>query len=210
VLLVAGRSASDILDAASEVASAAGLATVLQGVCVAVPGGGEGRLGLSARLDSVRRALADAARSAAPPVNALPVYELPSGRLVGWWAPQRLPVAPAEGFSAVPVGRSDSGLSWSLRLAPGHSELVHDVTDSAAIDEGAQIVRLPGQLATSLRRGSPAGLLVERMARAAARRGATLWVPHVDGEGLQLLLRLGARLWVDGPAVPEHAFPTAD
>jgi len=47
--------------------------------------------------------------------------------------------------------------------------------------------------------------LVERMARRARRTGIVLWVPGVTSSGLRLILRTGARVWVDGPAVPAAA-----
>jgi hypothetical protein len=43
------------------------------------------------------------------------------------------------------------------------------------------------------------------MARRARRSGVVLWVPGVTEAGLRVILRTGARLWVDGPAVPGGA-----
>ena len=53
-----------------------------------------------------------------------------------------------------------------------------------------------------MRAGTPAALLVARLADAADRRGLPLWIPNVDGEGLRFALGLPGTLWVDGPAVP--------
>jgi len=64
-------------------------------------------------------------------------------------------------------------------------------------------VRVPGWASRGLRPGSPAGLLVTRIAEAASRRGIPLWIPNVDQEGLRLVLGLPGTIWVDGPAVPK-------
>ena len=50
--------------------------------------------------------------------------------------------------------------------------------------------------------GRPAGLLLERLAAAAANRGVPLWVPNVDSAALKLVLSQPGTIWVDGPAVP--------
>ncbi len=68
--------------------------------------------------------------------------------------------------------------------------------------EDVQAVRVPGWASRGMRPGSPAGLLVTRIAEAASRRGLPLWIPNVDQEGLRLVLGLPGTVWVDGPAVP--------
>ena len=131
-----------------------------------------------------------------------PVHELPSGRLVGWWAPESAPER-ADGWVAVPVETSGFKCRWELKGSDG-ATTVAEVTgpeDLAEID-GVAAVRVPGSLTGNTGPGTPAGLLVQRLADAAALRGLPLWVPNVDTQALKFLLRLPGTLWVDGPAVP--------
>jgi hypothetical protein len=68
--------------------------------------------------------------------------------------------------------------------------------------EEAVAVRVPGWASRDVRSGSPAGLLVTRIAEAAAGQNLPLWIPGVDEEALRLVLGLPGVIWVDGPAVP--------
>jgi len=135
-------------------------------------------------------------------VAAEPVYELPSGKLIGCWASEPGP-KPSEGWVAAPVEISGPTCRWQL-VEEGSKALVVDVLEVADIDrvEGAAAVRVPGMLTGNLRPGAPAGLLVQRLADAASRRGLPLWVPNVATEDLRFALRLPGTIWVDGPAVP--------
>lgn len=131
-----------------------------------------------------------------------PVYELPTGRLVGWWSPGSVAEV-AEGWIAVPVNVGGSGCRWRLSGGDGAAEVAEvSVADDLAGIEGSAAVRLPGSLTANLRPGTPAGVLLQRLADAAARRGVPLWVPNVDTEALRFLLSFPGILWVDGPAVP--------
>ena len=105
---------------------------------------------------------------------------------------------------AWPESETRLGHRWRIRWSDG-SERVLDDDLSGAHATGSEVaVRLPGWLSEDLRRGSPSGVLVELAARRAARLDLPLWVPQVDPPGLELLLRLGARVWVDGPVVPDR------
>jgi hypothetical protein len=135
-------------------------------------------------------------------VSIEPVYELPNGRLIGWWASEPGPEHP-DGWVAAPIEISGPKCRW--RLTGGSTNtVVHDVLAVADINrvEGATVVRVPGSITGNLRAGTPAGLLVQRLADAAARRGLPLWVPNVDTEALRFALRLPGTVWVDGPSVP--------
>ena len=67
---------------------------------------------------------------------------------------------------------------------------------------GQSVIRAPGFVGAALRRGSPAGLLIEGLARHGSRAGRPIWVPSVDAEGVRFLLGLPGPIWVDGPGVP--------
>ena len=96
------------------------------------------------------------------------------------------------------------GCGWPTYAGPDETHFAQDVLEAEAIDrlDGAAAARVPGSTGGSLRRGRPAGLLIQRLAEAAHRRGLPLWIPNVDREGLKLALRLPGTLWIDGPAVP--------
>jgi hypothetical protein len=130
-----------------------------------------------------------------------PVYALPSGRLVGRWSPGE----PAdidlddEIWLAIPDSSIDQGYRWRLETASG-IRWAEDVIEPTAASD---VIRLPGWIATEIGPGRPAGLFAERIATQSDRLGVPLWVPNVDVDTLQFLLRLPGQLWVDGPAVPE-------
>jgi len=135
-------------------------------------------------------------------VSIEPVYELPNGRLVGRWASEPGP-EDRDVWVAVPVNISGPKCRWRLS-GGGTTAEVDDVLEVADLTriETAPAVRIPGSLTGNLRLGTPAGLLVQRLADAAARRGLPLWVPNVTTEALRFALRLPGAVWVDGPAVP--------
>jgi hypothetical protein len=130
-----------------------------------------------------------------------PVHELPSGNPLGWWAPRAV-ATPSPGWLATPGETIGPRQRWIL-VGATQGE-VAEVLLTGEIDEAANnlAVRAPGWLTIGLRPGNPAGLLVQRLAETAARRGVPLWVPNLDGEALRFVLRLPGTLWVDGPAVP--------
>jgi hypothetical protein len=135
-------------------------------------------------------------------VSVEPVYELPSGQLVGWWASEPVPKR-SDGWVAAPIEITGAKGRW--RLTGGDEktavEDVLEVDDLNRLD-GSTAVRVPGLLTDDLRSGTPAGLLVQRLAEASARLGLPLWVPNVDTDALRFALRLPGTVWVDGPAVP--------
>ena len=135
-------------------------------------------------------------------VSVEPVYELPSGSLIGWWASEPGP-RQTDLWVAVPVKISGVTCRWQL-VDEGSTTVVEDVLEAADVDRigGVAAVRVPGMLTGDLRAGTPAGLLVQRLADAASRRGLPLWVPNVATEDLRFALRLPGTVWVDGPAVP--------
>ncbi len=138
---------------------------------------------------------------AARAVRPQPVHELPSGHSLGWWAP-RAAATPPTGWLATPVETTRSGRGWVL--AGGEGGAVAEVLLSAEVEAVVEerAVRAPGWVTIGLRSGTPAGLLVQRLAGSAARRGLPLWVPNLDSEALRFVLSLPGTLWVDGPAVP--------
>ncbi len=133
-----------------------------------------------------------------------PVRELPGGRMVGRWWLDEAP-APASAWLAWPqdLGGCASG-RW-LVSAAGRDELA---VESATCDEvpavaEASAVRVPGWVTDGLGSGTPAGILIARLAEAADRRGLPLWIPNLEQDGLHFVLGLPGTLWVDGSAVPE-------
>lgn len=143
-------------------------------------------------MEAARR-LAGAGEGVAAGMSPLSIYELPQGRRVGHWS--------ADSGDGVwsPRRSPGGGLEW----VNGESTIVEAAESSALGNHGGGVVRVPGWLAARLRPGAPNGVLVERLAGAAKRRGMTLWVPNVDQPALDHLLRQQVSLWVDGPAVPD-------
>jgi len=129
-----------------------------------------------------------------------PVYQLPTGRLVGRWAPGEIDgYTIDDGFwFATPHSVSTAGFRWRLES----SDASRWVDDVLQIETGNNAVRVPGWVAHEAGPGRPAGLLIERLAAAAERSGVALWIPNADGSRLRFLLRLPGEIWVDGPAVP--------
>ena len=135
--------------------------------------------------------------------GSLPVLEIPSGLRVGCWSPSPRAKRRESGWLAVPAEQCHDGSCWILVREDGSSEIVVDSispSDQEVADQS--VIRVPGWIGAELRRGSPAGLLVERLARHEARAGRPLWVPSVDAEGVRFLLGLPGPIWVDGPGVP--------
>jgi hypothetical protein len=130
------------------------------------------------------------------------VFELPEGRLRGRWAPTvSTEKPPAGGWLAIPADETEAGYRWRLQSEGEEDRWAEDLLDSSAL--GEDVPRVPGWLAAELGPGRPAALLVARLAEAAGRAGVPLWVPNVDRDALQHLLRLPGAFWVDGSAVPE-------
>jgi len=134
---------------------------------------------------------------------AQPVHELPHGRRVGWWALDAGNEPEEEGWQASPEKISSTRCRWRLESTETSGIVAEVLTsDEVAGLEDGLAVRVPGWASRGIRPGSPAGLLVTRIAEAASRRGLPLWIPNVDQEGLRLVLGLPGTIWVDGPAVP--------
>ena len=144
------------------------------------------------------------ARPAAGPAGVpRPVFELPGGRRVGRWSPA--PVAsspPGREWLAWPEAETPVGHRWRLVDAMRGEWVLEDDPAGLSATGEAPAIRIPGWLTEDLRRGSPSGVLVEHAARRSARLGRPLWLPELDRTGLEVALRLGPRVWVDGPAVP--------
>ena len=136
-------------------------------------------------------------------VSEMPVHELPHGRRIGWWGLDTKKTPEDEGWIAAPVEVTSTRCRWRVGSAVS-SGIVAEVHTSGEIAglENVLAVRVPGWASRGLRPGSPAGLLVTRIAEAASRHGLPLWIPNVDQEGLRLVLGLPGNLWVDGSAVP--------
>lgn len=144
-----------------------------------------------------------AAGGPSAPVPAQPVHELPHGRRVGRWALGASEPPGDEHWIAAPVEITSRRCRWRLdgtEISGFVEEVVNG--DEVAGLENVEAVRVPGWASRGLRAGSPAGLLVTRIAEAASRRGLPLWIPNVDQEGLRFVLGLPGVVWVDGPAVP--------
>jgi hypothetical protein len=195
--MVADRNPREILEAWKPLAAGAGRPADDLVISEVLPGvRGVAAAVYSALLERVEHI------RAVKPVSIEPVYELPKGRLIGRWASEPGP-EDRDVWVAAPIEISGPKCRW--RLTGGSTNtVVDDVLEVADLTrvEGAPAVRVPGSLTGHLRPGTPAGLLVQRLADAAARRGLPLWVPNVDTEALRFALRLPGTIWVDGPAVP--------
>ncbi|MCJ7752949.1 MAG: hypothetical protein MUP13_00150 [Thermoanaerobaculales bacterium] len=196
-LLLSDRNQRQILEAWKPLAAAPGRPADDLVISDVVPG----ERGVAAAVYSVVLERAEHLR-AVKTVATEPVYELPAGRLIGRWASEPGPEDP-DVWVAAPIEISGSKCRWRLTGGGTNTEVgdILEVADLTRI-EGAAAVRVPGSVTGNLRPGSPAGLLVQRLADAAARRGFPIWVPNVDTEALRLALRLPGTVWVDGPAVP--------
>jgi hypothetical protein len=133
----------------------------------------------------------------------LPVHELPRGLRVGWWRRRGDGPSPGGGWCAWPHEVARAQCTWRLEGDDGPGDVVEVLTgEDVDRPDQAVAVRFPGWASRDVRPGSPAGLLVTRLAEAAARRGLPLWIPNLDSDALRLALTLPGVLWVDGPAVP--------
>jgi hypothetical protein len=133
-----------------------------------------------------------------------PVYEIPSGRRVGWWSLKSSEEAAPDGWLAVPEAAAGGVCRWRLEGGAEGPARVPEIvrTGDVPVTGEAAAARVPGWVAADLRPATPGGLLVERLARATEAAGIPLWVPNVTMEGLRFLLGVGTVMWVDGPAVP--------
>jgi len=196
-LLVSGRNRAEIVEACDLGLGRSPVKPLQPPEVVAVPASGEpGVATLRALLD-----LESTGAVAGPDCPPQPVYALPSGRRIGFWAPSP-PEPPGEGLWC-PGPEVGEHSAWLARSSEGHTLRVPEVVSSSQVDaDVGGAVRLPGWLSLGARPASPAGLLIERLLASCNRKGLTLWVPNVDSDLLRYLLRLDGELWVDGPAVP--------
>lgn len=134
----------------------------------------------------------------------IPVMEIPSGRRVGCWSSVRGATVPDLLWRASPAGPQHDGSCWDLAHHDGANEVVRESIslDSEEVSQQS-LIRTPGYLGAELRPGSPAGLLIEGLARHPARQGRPIWVPSIDAVGVRFLLGVAGPIWVDGPGVPE-------
>ena len=156
-------------------------------------------------LDGAYAALAGSPSTTESPgqVPPQPIHELPHGRRVGWWMIRSGQKPEEEGWVATPVDVGAARCRWQLEGSEISGTVVEVLgSEEVAGVEEAMAIRVPGWAARDVRPGSPAGLLVTRIAEAASRQGLPLWIPNVDQGGLRLVLGLPGTIWVDGPAVP--------
>ncbi len=144
---------------------------------------------------------ADPGDGADEPLGA--VFELPSGRQLGWYAATLGEVSPA-GWLAAPAGEGEPA-AWVLHGASVTGDIPEVLSEAEVkATKGAAALRVPGWASAGMGpEGVPATLLVRRLAEAAAAASLPLWVPNVDDRALRFLLTLGTTLWVDGPAAPD-------
>jgi len=160
----------------------------------------------SSLLDGAYAALAGGSSIMESPgqVPPQPIHELPHGRRVGSWLIRNDQKPEEGGWVATPIEAGAARCRWQLEGSEFFGTVAEVLgSEEVASVEGAVAVRVPGWASRGLRPGSPAGLLVARIAEAASRRGLPLWIPNVDQEGLRLVLGLPGTIWVDGPAVPK-------
>lgn len=132
-----------------------------------------------------------------------PVLELPSGRCVGRWSLTPSTADDGSTWHASPRQGDSDGSCWQIVSADGASEAIAESTSLDGDEVARQsVIRAPGFVGATLRRGSPAGHLIEGLARHSARAQRPIWVPSVDSEGVRFLLGLTGPFWVDGPGVP--------
>ena len=199
-LVVADRDPGEIVGAWNELGEGRG--TI--GPCVSVLAM-ERETFESGFLEGVYAALAEGESTTVSPceIPPQPVHELPHGRRVGWWLMRSAPDFQQEGWRATPIEPRAARCRWRLE-GPDTSGTVEEVLSSeevATVGDFAA-VRVPGWASREMRPGTPAALLVTRIAEAASLRGLPLWMSGVDREGLRLVLGLPGVIWVDGPAVP--------
>ena len=165
------------------------------------------RRGRGDAVAAVYRALVEAGEGNKRPRNALaePVHELPSGQLLGHWVPSETGEGDVRDWLATPVASGSSRYIWKLRDSE-REERVAEALTVAELEgvQGAAAVRVPGWALRDLRPGTPAGLLVSRLAERAARSSIPLWIPNLAPDALHFVLGLPGTLWVDGPAVPRE------
>jgi hypothetical protein len=121
------------------------------------------------------------------------VIPVPDGALGRLFFPT---VAEALARRAPPETRPIGATARACQVEHGVTTPLGDPTS-----RGEPSVRVPAWASRRPRPGTPAGLLLERMAAACERDDAALWVPLVDRSSLPFLLRLPGRLWLDGPVV---------
>jgi len=206
ILVVVGRSRAEIETARGEVGGGAGSSSspappMIVELSTSDLGAGDGL-----RIDRVLAAAAAAARrhdTVGRPELTHPVLELPSGGRVGRWSLTRGTADGGSPWHASPGPQDPVGICWEIMSHDGSSETI---AESSSLDwddfAGQSMIRAPGFVGAVLRRGSPAGLLIEGLARHDARAGRPIWVPSVDAEGVRFLLGLPGPIWVDGPGVP--------
>ena len=202
-LLVPDRSRAEIESALREISDAGSNVGCGSPVVTDVSdliGSSEPRVDIVKRLVELERVQVAAPVSEVPPQ---PVHELPHGRRVGWWLIRNDQKPDEEGWVATPVEPGAARCGWRLEGSEIHGT-VEEVLGSEEVEgvEEPVAVRVPGWATRDLRPGSPAGLLVTKIAEATSRRDLPLWIPGVDQEGLRLVLGLPGVIWVDGPAVP--------
>ncbi len=203
ILVVAGRGREDIEQACRD-GSALDEGAVPVSPAVVIVAAAQRQGIIDGRVDDLLVGVAERARGGdGGPGKALPVLEISTGERIGWWSFTHDAGSGGPGWQAVPSGAVPDGRCWEIVAEDGSRTAVEEIeSEYGSENEGQAVVRIPGFLGAQLRRGSPAGLLVERWATHQARAGRPLWVPSVDAEGVRFLLGLPGPVWVDGPGVP--------
>jgi len=199
-LLVAGRTRREVSAAWRECAR--GRSAPSQGLKFATV-----RRGSGDAVAAAYRALVETGEGSERLRKALaePVHELPSGQLLGRWAPSEAGEGDARCWLATPVASGSSRYIWKLRDGEREGRVAEVLTVAELAEvRGAVAVRVPGWAVRDLRPGTPAGLLVSRLAEHAARSSTPLWIPNLAQDALHFVLGLPGTLWVDGPAVPRE------
>lgn len=202
ILVVAGRGREAIEEACRDGSAVGGGAVPVLPAVVRVVAQRPGIV--DGRVDGLLANMAKEAREAEHgPGEALPVLEIFTGEKIGSWSFAHDAGSGGRGWRAIPSGQILDGRCWDIVAEDGSRTRVEEIErEYGPENEGYAVLRIPGFLGAQLRRGSPAGLLVERWATHEARAGRPLWVPSVDEEGVRFLLGLPGPIWVDGPGVP--------
>ena len=96
------------------------------------------------------------------PREVLPVLDLFGGERIGWWCLSHLTVAGRRGWLACPSEVEPGGGCWEVAAEDGtRTRIVEITTGYGRQSEEQPVIRVPGFIGAELRRGSPAGLLVE-------------------------------------------------
>ena len=204
ILVISGRGRAEVEAAAVDAGGRPGSFSLPAPPSVVELSTSDLSAGSGIRIDSILAAATTGQDDAdGQPGLSDPVFEIPSGRCVGRWSITLSTADDGTFWHASPRQGDSDGSCWEIISADGSSEAI---AESISLDRdevaGQSVIRAPGFVGAALRRGSPAGHLIEGLARHSARAQRPIWVPGVDAEGVRFLLGLAGPFWVDGPGVP--------